>query len=401
MFQSLKAYKNNLMFSAFLMTTFIFPLIGNISTADALGNYGCYAEYKNTHVNCLRSLLDSTQYGGTVPKSDGGLGNYGCYDKDKNTHVKCLRSLLDKHGAHLAQGANTPGQIPPGNNHGVLSAQGEVIEPLICDDPSNTDYVQNGQPCVQPKNAEGVDPAAAAQSGVEEAARVAEEAARVAAQFAAEEAARVAAEEEAARLAAEEAARLAAEEAARVAAEEMPKTIEELEHCLSYGPGDCSSLIARWGGTFHDYTCGGDGCSSDFRDRQREYPQKIRERRRNAARCDAMPAGETSDGGRWELRLGSRRSIHEPVENTGGVPYLDVYCACTIDTDSPAPCHRRNMEYALSYCDNPNWQSMSTTRSQQTCGLLEELRALGMPEPGPPTPGCGRLSRGAYVPCPQ
>ena len=101
MFQEFKTYKNNLMFSAFLMTTFIFPFIGYISTADALGNYGCYAEYKNTHVSCLRSLLDSTQYGGTVPKGDGGLGNYGCYDKDKNTHVKCLRSLLDKHGPHL------------------------------------------------------------------------------------------------------------------------------------------------------------------------------------------------------------------------------------------------------------------------------------------------------------
>ena len=116
MFQELNTYKNNLLFSAFLMTTFIFPLIGNISTADALGNYGCYDEEKNTHVRCLRSLLDSTQYGGTVPRSDGGLGNYGCYNEDKKTHVDCLRALLDQHGPYLAKGANTPHQLPPGTH---------------------------------------------------------------------------------------------------------------------------------------------------------------------------------------------------------------------------------------------------------------------------------------------
>ena len=67
MFQEFKTYKNNLMFSAFLITTFIFPSIGNISTAEALGNYGCYDENRRTHITCLRQKLDSTSYGLTVP----------------------------------------------------------------------------------------------------------------------------------------------------------------------------------------------------------------------------------------------------------------------------------------------------------------------------------------------
>tara|TARA_Y100001936_G_C15947707_1_gene598355 strand:+ start:307 stop:954 length:648 start_codon:yes stop_codon:yes gene_type:complete len=101
MFQEFKTYKNNLMFSAFLITTFIFPSIGNISTAEALGNYGCYDENRRTHITCLRQKLDSTPYGLTVPKDKRGLGKYGCGAKKRRKHVDCLRSLLDQHGPHL------------------------------------------------------------------------------------------------------------------------------------------------------------------------------------------------------------------------------------------------------------------------------------------------------------
>jgi len=110
--------KRNAMFLALLFTAFLFPSIGSVSNADALGNYGCGNPDKKTHVNCLRGLLSSTPHGLAVQQSspsNDGLGNYGCGNRDKRTHVNCLRGLLDQHGAHLQVG-NRNGGPPPGDH---------------------------------------------------------------------------------------------------------------------------------------------------------------------------------------------------------------------------------------------------------------------------------------------
>ena len=89
--------------SALLFIVFMIPFVGNVGTADALGNYGCGNPDSKTHVSCLRSKLDSTPYGLKVPKGRDGLGNYRCGgNKTKKQHVNCLRLLLDQHGANLA-----------------------------------------------------------------------------------------------------------------------------------------------------------------------------------------------------------------------------------------------------------------------------------------------------------
>jgi hypothetical protein len=91
--------KRGYLFIAFLFTAFMFPLVGNVSTADALGKYGCGNKDKRTHVNCLRGLLSDTPYGIAVKASKpgkDGLGNYGCGNKKKKKHTKCLSRLLDK-----------------------------------------------------------------------------------------------------------------------------------------------------------------------------------------------------------------------------------------------------------------------------------------------------------------
>ena len=113
--------KRGYLLTALLFTAFMFPFFGNISNADALGNYGCGNKDRKTHVNCLRGLLTSTDYGLTVPKGKNGLGKYGCGrkagNKTKRKHVNCLRRLLDQHGSHLAKGGagptNAPGMNPP------------------------------------------------------------------------------------------------------------------------------------------------------------------------------------------------------------------------------------------------------------------------------------------------
>ena len=69
--------KRGYLLTALLFTAFMFPFFGNVSNADALGNYGCGNKDRKTHVNCLRGLLTSTPYGLTVPKGKNGLGKYG------------------------------------------------------------------------------------------------------------------------------------------------------------------------------------------------------------------------------------------------------------------------------------------------------------------------------------
>ena len=91
-----------------LFTVFMIPFIKNINTADALDKYGCDNPDRQMHINCLRTKLDTTPYGLTVPKGNDGLGNYQCGKKQGNTtnrqHINCLMLLLDQHGANLAAG---------------------------------------------------------------------------------------------------------------------------------------------------------------------------------------------------------------------------------------------------------------------------------------------------------
>ena len=93
--------KRGYLLTALLFTAFMFPFFGNISNADALGNYGCGNKDRKTHVkkgnitkkqhvNCLRRLLTSTPHGLTVPKGKNGLGKFGCGNKNREKQVNCL-----------------------------------------------------------------------------------------------------------------------------------------------------------------------------------------------------------------------------------------------------------------------------------------------------------------------
>ena len=116
--------KRGYLLTALLFTAFMFPFFGNISNADALGNYRCGKKQgnitKKQHVNCLRGLLTSTPHGLTVPKGKNGLGKFGCGNKNRKKHVNCLRRLLDQHGPHYAKGGaghtNATGMPPMGMN---------------------------------------------------------------------------------------------------------------------------------------------------------------------------------------------------------------------------------------------------------------------------------------------
>ena len=108
--------KRRHIFIALMFTVFMFPVVGNINSADALGNYGCGNKNKRAHVTCLRSLLSSTPFGLTVQQSSpskDGLGNYGCGNKNKRKHTKCLRRLLDQHSTGMQ-----------GNHGGIQGSQG-------------------------------------------------------------------------------------------------------------------------------------------------------------------------------------------------------------------------------------------------------------------------------------
>ena len=118
--------KRGYLFAALLFAVFMFPFIGSVSNADALGNYQCGNPDRKTHVNCLRAKLDSTPFGLTVPKGKRGLGKYGCGTKKRRKHVNCLRSLLDQHGPFLAKGAT--GQVPPSEINLCLASLKEIDE---------------------------------------------------------------------------------------------------------------------------------------------------------------------------------------------------------------------------------------------------------------------------------
>jgi hypothetical protein len=100
--------KRTIMFMFLFLSTFMFPSIGSVNTADALGSYGCETKDLNGTIACLRQKLDGTAW--ALRKADGthGSKDYGCGNSntEKQTwdRINCLRALLDKHAPHLARG---------------------------------------------------------------------------------------------------------------------------------------------------------------------------------------------------------------------------------------------------------------------------------------------------------
>ena len=163
--------KTNIILIALFVAAFMFPSIGSVSNADALGNYGCGNPDKRTHVNCLRSLLSSTPFGLTVKQSrpsKDGLGNYGCGNSNKVAHTTCLRGILDQHGAHLQVGGQgyAPGTAPQyGNPAGGAPgyaapgyAPGTAPHLPLMDDPSASGSSYHLNQPVNQGGVKGVDP---------------------------------------------------------------------------------------------------------------------------------------------------------------------------------------------------------------------------------------------------
>jgi hypothetical protein len=125
--------KRSIMFIALFLAAFMFPSIGSVDTADALGNYGCATANRQAHIVCLRSLLKDNAPAHLAAPSNDGIGNYGCSTPSRASHRDCLRSLLDQYAPHLALGNNAPqynagsaGVAPPppgesGSNYTHLS----------------------------------------------------------------------------------------------------------------------------------------------------------------------------------------------------------------------------------------------------------------------------------------
>ena len=103
--------KTNIILVALFVAAFMFPSIGIVNTADALGEYGCETKDLNGTIVCLRQKLDGTAFGLTQPDGSHGSKDYGCGNKKNNwkdiDRINCLRALLDKHAGHLAKGAQT------------------------------------------------------------------------------------------------------------------------------------------------------------------------------------------------------------------------------------------------------------------------------------------------------
>ena len=100
--------KRTIMFMFLFLSTFMFPSIGSVNTADALGSYGCETKDLNGTIVCLRGKLDGTAFAATQSDGTHGSKDYGCGNSntEKQTwdRINCLRALLDKHAPHLARG---------------------------------------------------------------------------------------------------------------------------------------------------------------------------------------------------------------------------------------------------------------------------------------------------------
>ena len=93
--------KRNTILIALFVASFMFPSIGSVNTADALGSYGCETKDLNGTIVCLRGKLDGTAFAATQSDGTHGSKDYGCGNSntEKQTwdRINCLRALLDKH----------------------------------------------------------------------------------------------------------------------------------------------------------------------------------------------------------------------------------------------------------------------------------------------------------------
>jgi len=97
--------KRNLMLMFLFLSALMLSSAGNVSNASALGNYYCNTvPLSNTHIDCLRGLLDQHAPHLNVPRGARGLGYYKCDIPDSNTwrHVNCLRASLDRNAPGVA-----------------------------------------------------------------------------------------------------------------------------------------------------------------------------------------------------------------------------------------------------------------------------------------------------------
>ena len=105
--------KRNTILIALFVASFMFPSIGSVNTADALGSYGCETKDLNGTIVCLRGKLDGTAFAATQSDGTHGSKDYGCGNSntEKQTwdRINCLRALLDKHAPNLAIGGRTHG----------------------------------------------------------------------------------------------------------------------------------------------------------------------------------------------------------------------------------------------------------------------------------------------------
>ena len=99
--------KRTIMFMFLFLSTFMFPSIGSVNTADALGSYGCETKDLNGTIVCLRGKLDGTAFAATQSDGTHGSKDYGCGNsntkKETWDRIDCLRALLDTHAPHLSR----------------------------------------------------------------------------------------------------------------------------------------------------------------------------------------------------------------------------------------------------------------------------------------------------------
>ena len=99
--------RRNTILIALFVASFMFPSIGSVNTADALGAYECQTKDLNATIRCLRGKLDGTAFALTKPDGTHGSKDYGCGNsntkKETWDRINCLRALLDTHAPHLSR----------------------------------------------------------------------------------------------------------------------------------------------------------------------------------------------------------------------------------------------------------------------------------------------------------